>query len=325
MKEIEPLKLSYSGCKIPVFPSFLFIFCIAVIICFLYSKLGLSEQEIKKTLSFVLVILSISWILLLILIRYRHSLIIEEKGVTMKDGKTKIQLTWGDIKRIIYSKEGVNCLEIETKFDSTTIFLPLQLFIKRYWDNKEKEKFFSHLDSFISKFNSGYLNLEENHTNKLTTYKPYIKSESYILQRKSNILIALIFSTLIVGFFLIFPMKMALCFSASYLLILLGTINYNYSKDDLVFDAAGITIYHKHDISFVSWENISNIEFITGERDTLIFYYKDDNKERKAKTWYISTIANVNGDIYDYFINVSKLRGKSAIDSYIIIKAKRNK
>ena len=90
MKEIEPLKLSYSERKIPVFPSFLFIFFIAVIICFLYSKLGLSEQEIKKTLSFVLVILSISWILLLILIRYRHSLIIEEKGVTMKDGKTKI-------------------------------------------------------------------------------------------------------------------------------------------------------------------------------------------------------------------------------------------
>ena len=75
----------------------------------------------------------------------------------------------------------------------------------------------------------------------------------------------------------------------------------------------------------ISQENINNIEFITGERDTLIFYYKDDNKERKAKTWYISTIANVNGDIYDYFINVSKLRGKSAIDSYIIIKAKRNK
>jgi len=80
MKEIEPLKLSYSGCKIPVLPSLLFIFCIEVIICFLYSKLGLSEQEIKKPLSFVLVILSISWILLLILIRYRHSLIIEEKG-----------------------------------------------------------------------------------------------------------------------------------------------------------------------------------------------------------------------------------------------------
>ena len=48
MKEIEPLKLSYSECKIPVFPSLLFIFCIEVIICFLYSKLGLSEQEIKK-------------------------------------------------------------------------------------------------------------------------------------------------------------------------------------------------------------------------------------------------------------------------------------
>lgn len=319
MENIELLELSYSRWKLTTRPGFFFIFCVMIFVSFSCDSIELSQQETKNILIFVTVFFSAIWFASLFLICYRHSVTFGENGITIKDGKNKYQLLWSDIIRIDYIKEGFKCLEIETITDSKQKiihYIPIQLLTTKL--KEKEEEILSKLDDIISKFNSGYFTLEKTENKQLIEYKKNIKSESYMLQRKSNIPIALIFSTLIVGFFLIFPMKMAFWFSVVYLLILLCTIN--YSKDDLVFDAAGITIYHKHEISFISWENINNIEFIRGEKDTLIFYYKDDNNKNKSKTWYVSSPANVNGDIYDYFVNVSSLRGKRAIDEYKLIR-----
>lgn len=309
---MKPLKMSYSELSIPMFWSFPLILSSCGISGLICDKIGLSEEETKNILIVIACIDLVVFIASFFVMRFRHSVTIDEKGITIKDGKTKTSLVWGDIKHISHTGKVFKCLEIETIYDSNVIILPLQFFIKRYWNEEEKKEFFAQLDSYISKFNSDYLYLEENNTNKLTTYQPYISNTSYTLQRKSNIGVALAWSILIIVFFAIFPIKHAIGFSVVYFVILLLMIN--YSKDDLVFDAVGITIYHKHEMVLVPWEKVTNIEFYG--RETLIIDYKNDENKIERKTWDIVCFSNVNGDVYDYFVNVSKLRGKSAIDHY---------
>ncbi len=304
--------MSYFEISIPILWFFPLILSSCGISCLICDKIGLSEEEAKNILIVIACIDFVVFIASIFVMRFRHSVTFDEKGITIKDGKTKTSLIWGEIKHISHTGTVFKCLEIETIYDSNVIILPLQFFIKRNWNKKEKEEFLAQLDSYISKFNSGNLYLEENNTNKLTTYQPYISNTSYTLQRKSNIGIALAWSILIIVFFAIFPIKHAIGFSVVYFVILLFMIN--YSKDDLVFDAVGITIYHKHEMALVPWEKVTNIEFYGGE--TLIIDYKNDENKIERKTWDIVCFSNVNGDVYDYFINVSILRGKSAIDHY---------
>lgn len=218
----------------------------------------------------------------------------------------------------LYKKGEFKHLIIETKDESSQNnihFLPLELLLSPLKEFKEKE--LASIDEYISKnMPKDLIKLDNENIFDLI---PSINSESYTLQRKPNFPVLIMFFCMFICFFFVFDLILAIIFTLTYSLICFLSIN--HGKDDLVFDASGITFYRKREISFVEWNKLIEITLeSSGGKETLKFSYKDENDTLVRKEWEIIGYFNNNGDIYDYFVNVSTLRGKSAIDSIILSK-----
>lgn len=319
MARKNQFELSYSHSKIPgalyVFVSFF----VLILFCGFLDKIGYSQNDIKYVAIGICCCCFAGIILTIIIATVKHAVIFDDNGITLKNGKEKLLLQWKSIKTINYTKKsGFKHLIIETKDESSQNnihFLPLELLLSPLKEFKEKE--LASIDEYISKnMPKDLIKLDNENIFDLI---PSINSESYILQRKPNFPVLIMFFCMFICFFFVFDLILAIIFTLTYSLICFLSIN--HGKDDLVFDASGITFYRKRDISFVEWNKLIEITLeSSGGKETLKFSYKDENDTLVRKEWEIIGYFNNNGDIYDYFVNVSTLRGKSAIDSIILSK-----
>ena len=319
MARKNQFELSYSHSKIPgalyVFVSFF----VLILFCGFLDKIGYSQNDIKYVAIGICCCCFAGIILTIIIATVKHAVIFDDNGITLKNGKEKLLLQWKSIKTINYTKKGgFKHLIIETKDESSQNnihFLPLELLLSPLKEFKEKE--LASIDEYISKnMPKDLIKLDNENIFDLI---PSINSESYTLQRKPNFPVLIMFFCMFICFFFVFDLILAIIFTLTYSLICFLSIN--HGKDDLVFDASGITFYRKRDISFVEWNKLIEITLeSSGGKETLKFSYKDENDTLVRKEWEIIGYFNNNGDIYDYFVNVSTLRGKSAIDSIILSK-----
>lgn len=274
------------------------------------------EFQYKKQLSiYVLIISCICLIVLIFVMRANHSVFFDKDGIVIKNGKIKQKFLWREIKKIHFTKKGFLYMVIETinEFDNNnTFFIPLQLLITEWKKNDE----LAQIESYISK-----LNYEFNITtiNDVAVYKPTNNSSSYTLQRKSITLLMVFFGIFIVIMFCAFPLKTFLIIGGVYIFIFILTLVFR-DKNDLVFDTAGMTVYRKRNMYFVPWERIIKIVFEFGSTQDIVIIYKNDNDSVETITWEGVGLFNVNADLYDFYMNVSLLRGKSAVDDFRRIK-----
>lgn len=319
MARKNQFELSYSHSKIPgalyVFVSFF----VLILFCGFLDKIGYSQNDIKYVAIGICCCCFAGIILTIIIATVKHAVIFDDNGITLKNGKEEQFILWKSIKTINYTKKGeFKHLIIETKDESSQNnihFLPLELLLSPLKEFKEKE--LASIDEYISKnMPKDLIKLDNENIFDLI---PSFNSESYTLQRKPNFPVLIMFFCMFICFFFVFDLILAIIFTLTYSLICFLSIN--HGKDDLVFDASGITFYRKRDISFVEWNKLIEITLeSSGGKETLKFSYKDENDTLVRKEWEIIGYFNNNGDIYDYFVNVSTLRGKSAIDSIILSK-----
>ncbi len=294
-------------------------FFVLILFCGFLDKIGYSQNDIKYVAIGICCCCFAGIILTIIIATVNHAVIFDDNGITLKNGKEELFILWKSIKTINYTKKGgFKHLIIETKDESSQNnihFLPLELLLSPLKEFKEKE--LASIDEYISKnMPKDLINLDDENIFDLI---PSINSESYTLQRKPNFPVLIMFFCMFICFFFVFDLILAIIFTLTYSLICFLSIN--HGKDDLVFDASGITFYRKRDISFVEWNKLIEITLeSSGGKETLKFSYKDENDTLVRKEWEIIGYFNNNGDIYDYFVNVSTLRGKSAIDSIILSK-----
>lgn len=317
MARKNQFELSYSHSKIPEALYACVSFFVLILFCGFLDKIGYSQNDIKHVAIGICCCCFAGIILTTIIARVKHAVIFDDNGITLKNGKEKLLLQWKSIKTINYIKKGgFKHLIIETKNETSQniYFLPIELSLSPLEEFKEKE--LASIDEYISKnMPKDLINLDDE--NKFELKAP-INSESYTLQREPIFpVLILFFGMFLVPFFLL-EMKLAILCNLPTLMYFLLI---NHGKDDLVFDAPGITFYRKRDISFVEWNKLIEITLeSSGGKETLKFSYKDENDTLVRKEWEIIGYFNNNGDIYDYFVNVSTLRGKSAIDSIILSK-----
>ncbi|MCR5246916.1 MAG: hypothetical protein K6E14_03900 [Paludibacteraceae bacterium] len=319
MARKNQFELSYSHSKIPAALCMFISFFVLILSCAFFDKIGFSQDDIKHVAIGICCCCFVGIILTMIIARVKHAVIFDDNGITLKNGKEKLLLLWKSIKTISYTKKGgFKHLIIETKDETSQnkiYFLPIELSLSPLKEFKEKE--LVSIDEYISKnLPKDLINLDDENKFDLISS---INSESYTLQRKPNFPVLIMFLCMFICFFFVFDLILAITFTLTYSLICFLSIN--HGKDDLVFDASGITFYRKRDISFVEWNKLIRITLeSSGGKETLKFSYKDENDNLVRKEWEIIGYFNNNGDIYDYFVNVSTLRGKSAIDSIILSK-----
>ena len=319
MARKNQFELSYSHSKIPGALYMFVSFFVLILFCGFLDKIGYSQNDIKYVAIGICCCCFAGIILTIIIATVNHAVIFDDNGITLKNGKEELFILWKSIKTINYTKKGgFKHLIIETKDESSQNnihFLPLELLLSPLKEFKEKE--LASIDEYISKnMPKDLINLDDENIFDLI---PSINSESYTLQRKPNFPVLIMFFCMFICFFFVFDLILAIIFTLTYSLICFLSIN--HGKDDLVFDASGITFYRKRDISFVEWNKLIEITLeSSGGKETLKFSYKDENDTLVRKEWEIIGYFNNNGDIYDYFVNVSTLRGKSAIDSIILSK-----
>lgn len=319
MARKNQFELSYSHSKIPAALCMFISFFVLILSCAFFDKIGFSQDDIKHVAIGICCCCFVGIILTMIIARVKHAVIFDDNGITLKNGKEKLLLLWKSIKTISYTKKGgFKHLIIEIKDETSQnkiYFLPIELSLSPLKEFKEKE--LVSIDEYISKnLPKDLINLDDENKFDLISS---INSESYTLQRKPNFPVLIMFFCMFICFFFVFDLILAITFTLTYSLICFLSIN--HGKDDLVFDASGITFYRKRDISFVEWNKLIRITLeSSGGKETLKFSYKDENDNLVRKEWEIIGYFNNNGDIYDYFVNVSTLRGKSAIDSIILSK-----
>lgn len=315
-KNKEEFELSYSSEKVSstlcvLVGGFILIATSGLLIEFF----GMKQDDIKWFVVGLCVLIFIAIIAICILTSVTHSLIFDENGIRLKDGKITRQILYRNIKHISFEKNSFKYIEIETVDESNqseTLFIPIQFLLSSLEEDKEISK----IEEYIAKYSPNQL--VNKGDDDMMENKIISDHSAYILQRKSNLPLLLIFGIILGSFFFAFPLIESLIFAAIYGVLFALTLN--YGKNDIVFDRSGITFYRKKEISHTTWDKLTTIYFENNKRSTSVktlhIVYNDENDKSKKISWTIEGFFSVNADIYDYYVNVSKIRGKSAIDVF---------
>lgn len=305
-------KLSYKYSKIP------FAILIPLVIAWmmsggLFDKLGMTKDEILQILIEEIVVIAVTLIVTYLLTCVNHSIIFDEKGIVLKNGKEEEHLLWGKIRNIKLSEQGFKSIEIESSNESNQSklhYIPLEFLLSSIEDYKKEELLT--INEYITKFMPK--SLEIFNESKSREYSTQVNSVSYTLQRKKFQPMYIIYLLVLSLFFFFFSWG-AIMFLVAYSIIMIPSLN--HGKEDAVFDAAGVTIYRKKELTFVSWKKIKQININKDDaRTNIIFEYTDEENKTKKLKWQVESLFNTNGDIYDFFINVSPFRGKPVVDLY---------